>query len=406
MKNRNSNHYSKKKLFRFYCLILYEDGTNYLYVGKTTGLRMSAVYSRHIRGHVAATDCYFEDEKPQFHILSEHILTTAEAYKYVVAYVCLFQAHGYVCINHTGTLAHAEQPNPETLTIIRVLESEPVEVLLERTLVERPADADHKPPSAPAKKESTIQMNIRILPSDKLLFDHFRAEQKLNQQEAFSLLLDQTDNRHYTNLLTKKEEKIQKLERENEILRQKLTQQRVPSIPNAVLHARDFLQFAKKGLAVYEASLPIPSDVQPLPRHSYRHFIKKLLDGPPYEYPASEGFSVLSLEKVLWSNRRTKACFLLGTDPESRRVKLRYYPKEIRLTCSFLDSLHAYPDAKWLVGYRPAKDHAMELVLAIPLGSVQGPPAEQQTVQSGGSRKVEQKLSLDEQIHYFAKGQP
>lgn len=398
MKQKNTR-YTVQKRFRFYCLILREEGANYIYVGKTTGLRMSAEYSRHICGRVAATVDFFDgEEKPQLHILSECTATTAEAYKIVVAYVRLFVDAGYICINHEGTMAHAEQPKEKTLAIIRSLESEPIEDLLSRTYIAKPADADRKPAQKIAEEESTIQMNIRIKPSDKDVFDQFRKKQRLNQQEAFSLLLDQTDNRHYTDLLLKKDEKIRKMEHESERLREKLKRQKTPPAPKKEVDANEFLDFAKKGLAFYESLLPLPPNVQPLPRNSYRHFTRNLLIGPSYEYPADEGFAVLALERVLWSNGRTKACFLLGLDLEERRVKLRYYPKGNQLICSFLDSVYAYPGAMWLAGYRQAKDQAMELVLAIPLCFAQISSNENDIIQTVESEKTDRKLSLDAQI--------
>ena len=397
MKTRK--HYTVNKSFRFYCLTMCDEYGNYVYVGKTTAMRISSLYSKHIRGNISATESYFDDEnRPQLHILNELTLTTAAAYKYVVAYVHLFQKSHFICINHSATLEHANEPKPETLAIIQSLEIEPIEDLLRRTLVENPSDADRKPAQESPVEQKPIQMNIRIKPDDKIIFDDFRKRQHLNQQEAFSLLLDQATSKHYTDLLSKKDTKLQKLERENGILREKLSQQKVPLVPRAEQHAREFLHFAKEGISYYESLLPMPEDTAPLSRLSYRFFTRKLLDRVSYEYPSNEGFSIIRLEKVLWGNSRTKSCFLLGSDLEGHRLKLRYYSKEHHLASSFLDSKHAYSGAQWLVGYRFAKDQAMELEFAIPLYPFHASQIKQHFPKPTTLPQTERRLSLEAQI--------
>ena len=376
-----------------------KDNTNYIFIGKTTCRRLSAVYSNHINGRISATASYFDtDNRPSIHILSEHSLTTAEAYKYTLAYIYLFQLAGYFCINHEGTLNHAQNPKPETLAIIQSLESEPVEDLLRKTLIPRAADADRKSPQKAQPCKPPIQMNVRIKPEDKLQFDSFRKQHHLNQQEAFSLLLDQANDKHYSDLLSKKDATIQKLQKENSILQEKLELQKHIPTPKPEQHAREFLHFAKEGISLYESLLPVPQPQKPLPRHSYRFFTRKLSDGIAYEYPTEEGYSILVLEKVLWSNNRTRACFLLGITIDGLRTRLRYYPSEYHLSCSFLDSKHAYPGAQWLVGYRFAKNLAMELVIALPLGCYPNPYSESTEPTSVLQMKEKRKLSLDDQI--------
>lgn len=356
---------------------------HYVYVGKTSAVHFSKVYWRHINGKIEATESYFDAEnKPCAHMLSEHTLTTADAYKHIIAYVHLFQKAGYFCLNYNGTLHHAAHPMPETLEIIHALEREPLDDLLARTKLkkhtdadrkiaktkEQPADINFQSNASTETSKAPIQMNVRIKPEDKIQFDNYRKQLNLNQQEAFSLLLDQIDNRQYEDLLTKKDNQIQKLKKENEKLKKKLSREEI-SIPQPEQKARAFLSFAKDGITYYESLLPLPSNVPPLPRHSYRFFTKKVLTGLPYRYPEKDGYTVLNLEKILWSNGRNRACFLLGTDENGHRIRLRYYPKEYHLMCSFLRSKQAFLNARWLVGYQLAKDQAMEVVFAIPLPS-------------------------------------
>lgn len=141
--------YKETKHYTIYALLSKVED-DYLYVGKTTNARVSAVYSWHICGHCAATDCYFsKEERPDLHILDEGNMTGAQAYQTVVAWVNVFQKAGYVLINHEGTLAHAELPNEETRLIIQSIISEPLDDVLKRTYVARPVEADRKNRSLP-----------------------------------------------------------------------------------------------------------------------------------------------------------------------------------------------------------------------------------------------------------------
>ena len=56
-------HYTLIKDFRIYALFLLgEDGEKIIYIGKTAGRRLSAVYSNHIHMKNAATEPFFGSE--------------------------------------------------------------------------------------------------------------------------------------------------------------------------------------------------------------------------------------------------------------------------------------------------------------------------------------------------------
>ena len=164
----NSNHYEEKKEFRIYAILLRAE-ENYVYVGKTTGRRISAVYSRHTTGGVKATEGYFDQgETLEFYLLEELQVTTSTAYKHIVAWCHIFQRAGYAGINHEKTLSQAENLLPETRAIVESHSQKPLEQILQCTRLENPASADKTVEKktrfevADHTPDESIQMNIRI----------------------------------------------------------------------------------------------------------------------------------------------------------------------------------------------------------------------------------------------------
>ena len=81
----NSKHYTELKSFRIYALVLPSE--EIAYIGKTSGKRLSAVFSNHVCGKVAATSPYFgkmPDQYPALHLLETIHTSTAEAYRHVL----------------------------------------------------------------------------------------------------------------------------------------------------------------------------------------------------------------------------------------------------------------------------------------------------------------------------------
>ena len=107
-------HHTEIRQFRIFALVLGKA----LFVGKTTSPRISAVYSRHRCGSVAATRGILDQaERPTLHILEQVECTGAEAYRHVLAWIHLFQQAGYSSINHEATVASSEYLYPPTEAI-------------------------------------------------------------------------------------------------------------------------------------------------------------------------------------------------------------------------------------------------------------------------------------------------
>ena len=145
----HSQHYTLIKVFRIYALFLLgEDGEKIIYIGKTAGRRISAVYSNHIHGKNAATEPFFgteATERPSLHLLETLQIATADAYRHVLCWINLFQQKGYRVINHEKMQLQASHLRPQALDILKMLPQEDLPELLMRTRLVRLQDADFRP---------------------------------------------------------------------------------------------------------------------------------------------------------------------------------------------------------------------------------------------------------------------
>lgn len=400
------SHYTKIKHYVYYALILHEDD-KYVYVGKTTEKRLSNTFSRHVCGRVAATNAFFDKEsRPKLYLLEECDETTAQGYKRVVAYVHMFLSEGYCCINHAGTIKHAKNPKEDTKRLIMQLKSKPMDEILMNTYVEKTSNsrvvagkeqAAANGNTAP-KKHHGEQLNIRTDHATKERFMEFCSQMGVNQRQGFELLLDHEKEVEQTNalqILTEYQNKMKKLEKENEDLRIKYRKLQKEQTPTSELWARSYVEFLKNGISFYlNAILKPAAKWPPLKRYSYNAYRDRYLNGQTCSYPEQEGFFVATLEAVLWSNSGTKACFLIWKDLNGVQRKLRYYPKKHYMGRSFLDDLYAFEGARWILGALRAKDGAMELVAGLPLIQVE------KTVEKKNSKKS----SLADRIALIERG--
>lgn len=374
-------HHTEIRNYRIFALVLGND----IFVGKTASPRMSAVYSRHRCGDVAATRGYLDQEEcPSLHILERLECTGAEAYRHVLAYVRWFEEAGYCSINHMGTAVASEELYPATEAIFRALPRESAGAFLSRTHVPKPADANEKPAKPMAifpKKEKSVQMNLRMTSKDKQAFDRFCKQYHLRAREAVRLLLDQAaDADHYQKQLLSTQTALRM---ENEQFTKQLA---LGNVAPQEKKATAYLQFVKSGLREYLQYFHPQEHREPLPAFPYKRFRKDLKIR--YEYPRSEGFFLLITEAILWG--RHHARFVVGRGSGGEYLKLRFYPKPMLLPAAIWD----YPSGtRWWVGCQMAADGAMELTAAFPLPKEQ-PPAQE----TNRDQIPKRKTSLDEQI--------
>lgn len=370
----NLKHYTDQKCFRIFSLVL--PAEEIAYIGKTAGKRLSAVFSNHICGKVAATSPYFgkmTDQYPALHLLETIHTSTAEAYRHVLCWIHLFRSNGYQVINHGGSLAQASRLLPATQSILQTLPKEDLDVLLARTKLVHPTDADEK--SVPTQKDTAEKMerlNIRLSVHDKARFTQLSTQLHCGQRDAFRFLLDMAaqKDREITQFVRYIQKDIRGLEKENAHLKTKLSRLQNRTAPEfqrlSALQARqDFFQYAIR--AYIQTYYPIPSCGTPLPTTSYKKFMRSLPPGKEYLYPDEDGFLLFSPEALLYGSR--PALFVVGS-AQGKRYKLRIYDKPSNIGFS-LKSPYGTIGSRWYLGFRMAKDGVMDLTVALPLPSEQ-----------------------------------
>ena len=346
---------------------------NWVYVGKTASPRLSATYSRHICGKVSATDGYFTafEDRPLLYLLETLFLTASEAYKHVLAWIHYLESEGYCSINHDRTTAQSESLKPDTLEILQCIRREPLSEILERTRVLKPTDADRSPDSPFIPGLPTVQLNMRVNPHDKQLFTDFCTRQKVNQREAFSLLLDRLSpdggTPHTDELIKSLREKNQALEQANQRLQKRLSVATGVALPDSVQKDLSLLTQIREGISQYVHLLNASHETgEPVVQTSYRRFVKSLPPNVSYPYPAEEGSLTLTVDAVLWGGSLHKARFLVGHD-ENNRYRLRYYPKKNFFGIHLDEKGFFIKGSRWFLLFQRAKDGAMDIAMALPI---------------------------------------
>ena len=405
-------HYTKTQPYAVYALVHPEE--RWFFIGKTTSSRLSAVFSRHVCGKNMCTKHYFTDEEdyPDFFVLELKLLTAAEGYKHVLAWINIFQAEGFYCLNHEKTEAQAETPLEETKRIIDECKKDPLKEILNRTKVNTPGDADrlflkHFPEDHQKdvlkQEERTVQMNVRMQEQDRKRFDSFCKELKITQKEGFCLLLDQMlENGNVSNLekiLMDYQKQIRALEKERDKLQKEKSALKGKSLSKEKNDRKKKRMILKNGIENYLACL-FPEETNTTLRKlgNYKNFTKSLPTKVKYSYPDKEGSAEITLDAVVWGNTLTHACFIMGTSNTGERIKLRYYPKSDYIGISMKDSTYAEVGSKWYVLFMNAPDDAVDLIAAFPLRNVcsENAPLEIKRDQ----KKTEEKsyASLDQKI--------
>ena len=375
----DSKHFTQIRQYRIYALLLRAE-ENYVYVGKTTAKRMSAVYSRHRTGSVKATACYFDQEDPpELYLLETCNVTGSEAYRRVVAWCHVFLQAGYVGINHDRTLLQAQDLQPETKMIADFLGQKPLEEILRKSYLEHPADGDLMPEMKAAAeiKQKTIQMNIRIGKRDKERFDRFCQAGGMNQREGLTVLLDRiADSAEFpaiARMLKDREEKMKQLKKESSRYQTKLEDRTSSgkSQKEAILEKK--LEFMRTGIHEYLQNMfPERENKDTLPETSWRRYMRDLPENEKPAYPETEGFLVFRPETIVWGNSLHRPCFLVGRGEDGKRYLLRCYPRPDFVGFPIRQSCYAKPGSFWYVGCQRSRDGAIELMAAFPLFSESG----------------------------------
>lgn len=357
--------YTDQKQFTIYALVNPVEGP-YVFIGKTSSPRISAVYSRHRCGDVSATSgyCDLKDEVPELYVLERVRATEAIAYRRVLAWLRYFLDEGYYAMNHEWTDFQAQNLYPETEAIYQEIRKKPLKTILKDTYVARPADANlsvEKKPVLFATREKTVQMNVRINRSDKLRFERHCRSRGLNQRQGFALLLETNGERR---IYQEQAQKIERLQSERDKLRRIVDDLEGHGPKEG--SAQAYLALLLPGLkGYYDALRPSADPANPVPRMSLAEFKRKHSDERQYRYPAEDGFYRVLPVAATWG--RKHAWFVMCQGENGEKYRLRTYPREDYVGYSFRGALPVGLGTPWLVGIRRGKGGVMEIMAALPL---------------------------------------
>ncbi len=385
---------NKKRVwhYRIYALMTRDDK---VYIGKTMGKKMSAVYRHHTKGRCDHTSKTIGQagEGTQMYVLEAIEACTSIAYRHVVAWVHIFLCEGYQVVNQQGIVEDAEDLHPETMQLVEELLGIPLaERLLSSRLV-RPADADlpdeHRasrkidsPTSAPqnTSKSATTQLCIRLTLEEKTRLSDYAARMGMTQRDAVMYLLEKhgrpmwgtrewREDQHTLKSQRQAHKTIQRLKDEKEMLEAKLEKVKTenPEIvaPKMTARYRSMQEFLGK---YFEKQSPSVGELRPLPRWGYKRFMRSLQPGMRYDYPQDEGIYVFEPQAILYGEARPPVRFWVGLLENGSFCKLRLYEKWDYVGVSPGHKDYAVQGMRWLIRVRRAADGAMDLVAAMPLG--------------------------------------
>lgn len=358
------------KIFTFFALVFGKK----LYIGKTSSGRLSAVYRRHCRGEVIATKRFTKKGgKPRLHLLHREEMDPYQAYRFVVAFVYMFQEAGYEILNCAKTIMRASDLHPETETLANELKKENVDELLVRTLVGRPTAADFKLPTEEkvVREAATEKITVRATPREKERFAKFAAEMNLNQRQTLQYLISKCqmkdeifppweDDPYVRAIIGSYREENQKLKDANEGLREQLGDGR----KNALERKNQQLQLLKTGVkAFFEMMRPDGKLPLTIPQGMY----KDCSYTDKYHYPTAVGVYILRPTDILYGKGRYPAIFILGVGDDEEYLQFRFYPKSYFTGVSPKNEQFWLRSSVWLIGCEQANDGAMDMVFAFPL---------------------------------------
>lgn len=406
----NKNHYYEKVHLLIYALI---SDDHYVYIGKTKSSTLASVHSRHIHGNCAATrDVFGVDppNRPDLYLLKAGIMTQAIGYKYLLAYIRFFDAHGYTVINHKASLHQAQDLEEDTMALYREISELPLAQQLKEGYIKKPSIclAPAKPDTVvlapkPKKERAEERICLRLTPCEKQEFLEHTKRLHLSQRDAVLYMLRDQSNQlagtkgwvidQAVNYATRKQsQKIQKLEEEVEALKQKISQEE----RDMSQRMKDRRDVWKQGITTMLSTVMVPSCPVPLTCAKYPKRTEMIEKDGPFCYPAEQkGVELLCPDIILYGKSRPVVRFVLGYNANHQRRKYRFYPSQDFVGVSPPDNRYWIVGSVWLVGWVKAGDGTADLVFAYPLTGCALPQA---MLAPQGNTAYEDRPSLQELI--------
>lgn len=352
---------------------------NKVYVGKTTGKRISAVYSAHMCGEKLATRANFAKpaSAPDLHILHRSEMLPFVAYKYVIAYIRCFLDAGYEILNAPRSIERVRELKEDTKKIFTAIAPKSVPELLELTRVKKVTEADIRDKEVRGeglKEKADCQLTIRLTQKEKAHFQKLGSDLHLNQHQTLLYLFDkceQTDpmfidlegDSYLRALFDTYREEIQKLNKANENLHDKLMSSREDK-NKKIAALNESLANIKTSVRAYfdlmENAMPIPLEIK-------YGLYSETTEAEKYKYPQTAGVYLIRPQMVLRGKGRYSAMFIMCYGENGEPLKFRYYPKKNYIGVPIPDSQFSMRGSKWLVGCWKASDGSMDLYASLPL---------------------------------------
>lgn len=349
-----------------YAILWEDDGNEFAFVGKTTTADTKALLRRHLRGEVTVTKRYLKsndwgEKPPRLIVLHSLVCTGAEAYKYILCYLRLYENFGVMTVAYRETENQAYDMLPYTQQLYEDLQKTVTrDFLLVGITIAKPAT---EKPVRKQEKELTAQLNVRLEIPMLGAFQQFCSNLGITQKEGFLHLMRHVDQSKLAEdpLFVELRETITRQKRRINELEMKLQtesrgQKADTKLKATVVNIRKLVAQYIDNVAERPTDLPLKD-----PAHEVYAGFKD------YAYPDTDGDTILELRDLYYSHGKNPAAFLCGTDLKNGAlIKLRYYPRENYISCA-PGGKYCVENARWLISYRRAADGAMELVAALPL---------------------------------------
>lgn len=337
-----------------------------IFIGKTTSSRVSAVYHRHRRGEVCATQAFSAlGIKPKLHVLTRKEMEEYEAFRWVVAYIYIFQGTGFEILNSAKTIQKANNLYNETQRLVKDIKEESIEDLLSRTVVNRPRDADFavQEEELAQLKPADQRITLRVSTYEKERFMQLANDFHLSQRQTLQYLISKKmmpqdmfppweDDIYVRTVMKAVREENEKLRREN----QKLRAYREGEKP--------YLENLRVALSTYFEKM---QSLNPVPIRIERGKYRGYPDVHAYLYPIHAGIFLVRPTAILTGKGPYAPQFVLVKANDGECYKFRFYPKRTFCGVKPNNSRFALRGSSWLMGCAQASDGAMDLTFALPL---------------------------------------
>lgn len=347
------------------------------YVGKSRAKDPRARLNAHLRGECRWTRDEFgpeSDDPPDFYILESIKCPGAEAYRHIVAWCRFFEENEFELLMSPGVCRACRDFLPETEAIYN---TECANLSLEEALTrDVPMQMwTRKGTALPAKQSTPLtQLNLRVREDVVQNFRRFCRENDITQSEGLRILLVSAKGSSRCDMALSMQRELKRQEQCLRMMEANNKELRIQLKSAAQTNSKKLKEWAavmRKLLDSIAEAVPHAELTNPKLKVQSFHVAKKSVDFKKYQYPAGSNLCTVRLDALVYGKGLTPPIFVLGHTLEGIPIKLRWYPKAEWVGFPPKATMYACKDAKWLMGYLPAKDGAMDLIASVPIEGLQ-----------------------------------